>query len=117
MTTNPTSMTILAENDTKGAAKQVLTFSFSFLFFLERFLGDLQKKGQDLNFRRKVRRNLAPSPVFSCGFIKRPAFSHKNMATLPAHYYTHVMTLKLIYRRLYHVLNATNTICLPDFSV
>ena len=53
MTTNPTSMTISAENDTKGVAKQVLTF---FFFFGEsstlsgtevkctRNGGDLQKK-------------------------------------------------------------------------
>ena len=89
MTTKPTSMTISAENDTKGAAKQVLTF-----FFGEhptfgqskatrtRNGGDLKKKSRHLNFRRKVGRDFEPSSAASCGFIERPAFNHEIMVTL-----------------------------------
>ena len=91
MTTNPTSMTISAENDTKGAAKQVLTFFFYFgdhptfgrsEATRTRNAGNLQKKGRHPNFRCKVGRDLGPLSTVSCGFIKRPAFYHEIMVTL-----------------------------------
>ena len=92
MTTKPTSMTISAKNDAKGAAKQVLT-----PLFLENtplsvetrlyapgteVISKKKKKSRHLNFRRNVGRDLELSSAVSCGFIKRPVFYYKIMVSL-----------------------------------